>query len=162
MFHMMNGGAHRRGSGARPCSATPAACAHSITRATARRTRRRTRDPNAPQILNHRSRRCQAHVARAKVLCGRHSGVELVLLKLVDDERNPRNPRRRITPLDILLPIARAGPRNGASRPTIWRSRCTAATATRDFPVEQFYRDNRLNRSTKAHGIRALVARPGW
>jgi hypothetical protein len=87
--------------------------------------------------------------------------LNLYCARLVDEQNTARTDTERIEVtllLDILTPIAK-------SWPSQW---CLEANAlaiqvlggygyTRDFPVEQFYRDNRLNAIHEGtHGIQAL------
>ena len=83
----------------------------------------------------------------------------LICASLVDDEQtgSPEDKAQATLLLELLTPIAKAGPANGRWRPTAWPFRCWAAMATRDFPVEQYWRDNRLNMIHEGtHGIQGL------
>ena len=120
------------------------------------------KDPAAPPV------RLVDHPDVRRMLLAQKSYVEgalalvLYCARLVDevsdrhDRRGPRGSGHRCSGCS---PRSRSrGRRSGAWPPTTSRSRCTAATATpATTPVEQFYRDNRLNPIHEGtHGIQAL------
>ena len=116
--------------------------------------------PGPAAGAHHRARRRQAHAAGAEVLLRRRAGAGAVL------RAAGRRAAHRATPqaadearllLEVLTPIAK-------SWPSEW---CLEANSlaiqvhggygyTRDFPVEQYWRDNRLNMIHEGtHGIQA-------
>jgi hypothetical protein len=161
MFHMMNEA--RIGVGlaprcwawpaTRPRSTTPAAPAGPAGRASGQ-------GPRAAAHCHHRTRRRQAHAAGAEVLCEGALALELYCARW-STSSTPATRRRRAEAallLEVLTPIAK-------SWPSEW---CLEANSlaiqvhggygyTRDFPVEQYWRDNRLNMIHEGtHGIQAL------
>jgi alkylation response protein AidB-like acyl-CoA dehydrogenase len=161
MFHMMNEARIGVGLGATMLGYTGYLHALDYTRNRPQGRHPLAKDPSSPQvpIIEH------ADVRR--MLLAQKSYVEgalalnLYCAKLVDDEKTAEaeTARREATLLlDILTPIAK-------SWPSQW---CLEANSlaiqvhggygyTRDFPVEQFYRDNRLNPIHEGtHGIQGL------
>jgi alkylation response protein AidB-like acyl-CoA dehydrogenase len=161
MFHMMNEARIGVGLGATMLGYT--GYLHSLDYARNRPQGRHplAKDPASPQVP------IIAHADVRRMLLAQKAYVEgalalnLYCAKLVDDERTGETDatRREATLLlDILTPIAK-------SWPSQW---CLEANSlaiqvhggygyTRDFPVEQFYRDNRLNPIHEGtHGIQGL------
>ncbi len=161
MFHMMNGARIGVGLGATMLGYT--GYLHSLDYARNRPQGRHplAKDPSAPQIP------LIEHADVRRMLLAQKSYVEgalalnLYCAKLVDDEHTAESESERRDArllLDILTPIAK-------SWPSQW---CLEANSlaiqvhggygyTRDFPVEQFYRDNRLNPIHEGtHGIQGL------
>ncbi len=161
MFHMMNEARIGVGLGATMLGYTGYLHALDYARNRLQGRHPLAKDPSAPQlpIIEH------ADVRR--MLLAQKSYVEgalalnLYCARLVDEEKTgeSESARREATLLlDILTPIAK-------SWPSQW---CLEANSlaiqvhggygyTRDFPVEQFYRDNRLNPIHEGtHGIQAL------
>ena len=161
MFHMMNGARIGVGLGATMLGYT--GYLHSLDYARNRTQGRHplAKDPATPQIP------LIEHADVRRMLLAQKSYVEgalalnLYCARLVDDEKTGAtdDARRKATLLlDILTPIAK-------SWPSQW---CLEANSlaiqvhggygyTRDFPVEQFYRDNRLNPIHEGtHGIQGL------
>jgi alkylation response protein AidB-like acyl-CoA dehydrogenase len=119
------------------------------------------KDPARPQvpIVEHSDVRRMLLAQKATV----EGGLALILYcaRLVDDEKTADDAQERSRAtllLDILTPIAKS-----------WPSQCCLEANhlaiqvhggygyTRDYPVEQFYRDNRLNPIHEGtHGIQAL------
>jgi len=119
------------------------------------------KDPTAPQvrIIEHADVRRMLLAQKAYVEGG--LALTLYCARLVDDEHTAESPGAREAAhllLEILTPVAK-------SWPSQW---CLAANDlaiqvlggygyTRDYPVEQLYRDNRLNPIHEGtHGIQAL------
>ena len=109
---------------------------------------------------DRRARRREAHAARAEELCEGALALELYCARLVDEANTgdaAAAAEARLL-LEMLTPIAK-------SFPSEW---CLEANSlaiqvlggygyTRDFPVEQYWRDNRLNMIHEGtHGIQAL------
>ena len=161
MFHMMNEARIGVGLGATMLGYT--GYLHSLDYARNRPQGRhpRAKDPAAPQlpIIEHADVRRM--LLAQKSYAEGALALNLYCARLVDDQKTAANDatRREATLLlDILTPIAK-------SWPSQW---CLEANSlaiqvhggygyTRDFPVEQFYRDNRLNPIHEGtHGIQGL------
>jgi alkylation response protein AidB-like acyl-CoA dehydrogenase len=161
MFHMMNEARIAVGVGAAALGYT--GYLHALDYARQRRQGRRPnqRDPAQPPvpIIEHVDVRRMLLAQKAYV----EGGLALVLYcaSLVDEQKTATDSaagERAGQLLDLLTPIAK-------SWPSQW---CLAANDlaiqvhagygyTRDFPVEQFWRDNRLNAIHEGtHGIQAL------
>jgi alkylation response protein AidB-like acyl-CoA dehydrogenase len=158
MFHMMNEARVGVGAGAAALGYTGylKSLEYARTRTQGRPTS--AKDPAAPPvpIIEHPdvrrmllAQKCYAEGALALVLyCGR----------LLDEQQTGTDPERARLLLDVLTPIAK-------SWPSQW---CVAANDlaiqvhggygyTREYDVEQLYRDNRLNPIHEGtHGIQAL------
>ena len=161
MFHMMNEARIGVGLGATVIGYT--GYLHSLDYARTRPQGRHALDKNplSPQlnIIEH------ADVRR--MLLAQKSYVEgamalnLYCAKLVDEERTAANEptRKDLTLLlDILTPIAKSWPSQWCLEANSLAIQVLGGYGyTRDFPVEQFYRDNRLNAIHEGtHGIQAL------
>lgn len=161
MFHMMNEARIGVGLGATMLGYTGYLHALDYARNRPQGRHPLAKDPASPQIP------IIEHADVKRMLLAQKSYVEgalalnLYCAKLVDDEKTGESEtaRREATLLlDILTPIAK-------SWPSQW---CLEANSlaiqvhggygyTRDFPVEQFYRDNRLNPIHEGtHGIQGL------
>ena len=120
-----------------------------------------SKDPSTPQVrlIEHADVRRMLLAQKAYVEGG--YGLCLYAAKLVDDQNTGPTPEARADAallLDLLTPIVK-------SWPSQW---CLEANSlaiqihggygyTREYPVEQFYRDNRLNLIHEGtHGIQAL------
>ena len=156
MFHMMNEARIGVGLGSTALGYT--GYLHSLEYARSRPQGRLVKDPSSPQvpIIEH------ADVRR--MLLAQKSYVEGALAlnlycgRLVDEERTGQDPATAHLLLEMLTPIAK-------SWPSQW---CLEANSlaiqvhggygyTREYPVEQLYRDNRLNPIHEGtHGIQAL------
>jgi hypothetical protein len=161
MFHMMNEA--RIGVGLGAVALGYAGYLESLEYARERRQGRplANKDPAAPQvpILGHADVRRMLLAQKSYVEGG--LALNLYCARLVDEERTAQSAQDRESArllLEILTPIAK-------SWPAQW---CLAANDlaiqvlggygyTRDYPVEQLYRDNRLNPIHEGtHGIQAL------
>ncbi len=161
MFHMMNEARIGVGLGATMLGYTGYLHALDYARNRTQGRPLQARNPASPQVP------LIEHADVRRMLLAQKSYVEgalalgLYCARLVDDEKTAANEnvRREATLLlDILTPVAK-------SWPSQW---CLEANSlaiqvhggygyTRDFPVEQFYRDNRLNAIHEGtHGIHAL------
>jgi butyryl-CoA dehydrogenase len=161
MFHMMNEARIGVGLGATMLGYTGYLHALDYARNRPQGRQPLAKDPASPQIP------IIAHADVRRMLLAQKSYVEgalalnLYCAKLVDDEKTAEDESTRAEAtllLDILTPIAK-------SWPSQW---CLEANSlaiqvhggygyTRDFPVEQFYRDNRLNPIHEGtHGIQGL------
>jgi alkylation response protein AidB-like acyl-CoA dehydrogenase len=161
MFHMMNEARIGVGLGATMLGYTGYLHALDYARSRPQGRQPLAKDPASPQIP------IIQHADVRRMLLAQKSYVEgalalnLYCAKLVDDEKTAEDETTRAEAtllLDILTPIAK-------SWPSQW---CLEANSlaiqihggygyTRDFPVEQFYRDNRLNPIHEGtHGIQGL------
>jgi len=158
MFHMMNEARIGVGGGAVAQGYT--GYLHALEYARTRPQGRPigAKDPSAPMvpIIEHADVRRMLLASKAYVEGG--LALELYCAKLVDEEHAGNDPETAHLLLEILTPIAK-------SWPSQW---CLVANDhaiqvhggygyTRDYPVEQFWRDNRLNPIHEGtHGIQAL------
>jgi alkylation response protein AidB-like acyl-CoA dehydrogenase len=161
MFHMMNEARVGVGAGAAALGYTGYLHALDYARSRPQGRPAGAKDPAAPQvpIIEHPdvARMLLAQKAYAEGAVG----LVLYCAQLLDDERTAPDPGGRTAAhllLEVLTPIAK-------SWPSQW---CLAANDlaiqvhggygyTRDYPVEQFYRDNRLNPIHEGtHGIQGL------
>ncbi|WP_369132998.1 acyl-CoA dehydrogenase [Modestobacter sp. I12A-02662] len=161
MFHMMNEARIGVGMGATALGYT--GWLHAVEYARTRTQGRALagKDPAAPPvpIIEHPDVRRMLLAGKSYVEGGLALG--LYCARLVDEERTAETEEERARAhllLEVLTPIAK-------SWPSQW---CLAADDlavqvlggagyTRDFPVEQFYRDNRLNPIHEGtHGVQAL------
>src|SRR5215207_1355099 len=161
MFHMMNEARIGVGMGATGLGYT--GYLHAVDYARTRTQGRALtgKDPSAPPvpIVEHTDVRRMLLAAKSYVEGGLALG--LYCARLVDEERTADTEQERARAhllLETLTPIAK-------SWPSQW---CLAANDlaiqvhggygyTRDYPVEQFYRDNRLNAIHEGtHGVQAI------
>jgi butyryl-CoA dehydrogenase len=158
MFHMMNEA--RIGVGLGATCLGYSGYLHALDYARSRPQGRpvTSKDPAAPMVplVEHPDVRRMLLASKAYVEGA--LALELYCARLVDEERTGADPDRAHLLLDVLTPIAK-------SWPSQW---CLAANDlaiqvhggygyTRDYPVEQLYRDNRLNPIHEGtHGIQAL------
>ncbi|KIQ65592.1 acyl-CoA dehydrogenase [Kitasatospora griseola] len=161
MFHMMNEARTGVGLGAAALGYTGYLHALDYARSRPQGRPLTGRDPSAPQvpIIEHPDVRRQLLAQKAYVEGA--LALSLYCSRLIDDQRTAPEPAERAAAgrlLEVLTPVAK-------SWPAQW---CLAANDlaiqvhggygyTRDHPVEQFYRDNRLNAIHEGtHGIQAL------
>ena len=158
-------GAHRRSAWRGDAGLWPAMKrALRATRVTARRgaaSGPAGKDAATAAGAHHRARRRQAHAAGAEGICRRRRWRWHCIAHGWSTSSTPAPPARG-SEAALLLESADADRQELAKRVVPggeqrWRSRCTAATATRaTFPVEQYWRDNRLNMIHEGtHGIQA-------
>ena len=158
MFHMMNEARVGVGLGATALGYTGYLHALAYARTRTQGRPLAVKDPTTPQVplVEHPDVRRMLLAMKSYVEGGLALG--LYCSALVDEQRTGDDPDRAALLLDVLTPIAKS-----------WTSQwCLAASDlaiqvhggygyTRDYPVEQFYRDNRLNPIHEGtHGIQAL------
>jgi alkylation response protein AidB-like acyl-CoA dehydrogenase len=161
MFHMMNEA--RIGVGHGAAMSGLAGFLYSLEYARERRQGRRPqdKDPSAPQIP------IIEHADVRRMLMAQKAAVEGALALcsfcalLVDQERSSADPAekaRLALLLDLLTPIAKSWPSEHCLEANKWAIQVLGGYGyTRDYPVERFYRDNRLNHIHEgAYGIQAL------
>jgi alkylation response protein AidB-like acyl-CoA dehydrogenase len=161
MFHMMNEARIGVGLGATMLGYTGYLHALDYARNRPQGRHPQAKDPNSPQIPLVEHTDVRRMLLAQKAYAEGALALNLYCAKLVDDEKTAEDDavRRESTLLlDILTPIAK-------SWPSQW---CLEANSlaiqvhggygyTRDYNVEQFYRDNRLNPIHEGtHGIQAL------
>ncbi len=156
MFHMMNEARIGVGLGATTLGYT--GYLHSLDYARSRPQGRVIKDPGTPQvpIIEH------ADVRR--MLLAQKSYVEGALAlnlycgRLVDEERTGTDPARSHLLLEMLTPIAKSWPSQWCLEANSLAIQVLGGYGyTREYPVEQLYRDNRLNPIHEGtHGIQAL------
>jgi alkylation response protein AidB-like acyl-CoA dehydrogenase len=161
MFHMMNEARIGVGVGASALGYT--SYLHALAYAKTRRQGRSpaARDPGQPPvpIIEHPDVRRMLLAQKSYVEGGLALG--LYCARLVDDEQTAPDPeiRRRASQLlDVLTPIAKAWPSQWGLTATDLAIQIHGGYGyTRDYPVEQFYRDNRLNPIHEGtNGIQAI------
>lgn len=154
MFHMMNEA--RVAVGLQATATGYAGYLASVEYAKARTQGRpvNAKDPSLPQVA------IIEHADVKRMLLAQKAYVEgalalgLYCTRLVDEQRSGTEPdgARAHLLLEVLTPIARAGRRSGAWRPTAWPSRCTAATATPRSSTSSRPTETTVSTpSTKAH-----------
>ena len=161
MFHMMNEARIGVGLGATMLGYTGYLHALDYARNRLQGRHPQAKDPAAPQVPIIEHADVRRMLLAQKAYAEGALALNLYCAKLVDDEKTGADEavRRDATLLlDILTPVAK-------SWPSQW---CLEANSlaiqvhggygyTRDFPVEQFYRDNRLNPIHEGtHGIQGL------
>jgi alkylation response protein AidB-like acyl-CoA dehydrogenase len=161
MFHMMNEARIGVGLGATMLGYTGYLHALDYARNRLQGRHPQAKDPAAPQVPIIEHADVRRMLLAQKAYAEGALALNLYCAKLVDDEKTGADAsfRRDATLLlDILTPVAK-------SWPSQW---CLEANSlaiqvhggygyTRDFPVEQFYRDNRLNPIHEGtHGIQGL------
>ena len=163
MFHMMNEARIAVGLGAAMLgyAGYEASLDYARNRPQGRPVGAAARTPTQPPVPHHRARRRQAHAAGAEGYCEGALALELYCARLVDEQHTGdagSGGASAALLLEVLTPIAK-------SWPSEW---CLEANSlaiqvhggygyTRDFPVEQYWRDNRLNMIHEGtHGIQAL------
>lgn len=161
MFHMMNEARIGVGAGAAVLGYTGYLHALDYARNRPQGRHPANKDPAQPQlpIIEHTDVRRM--LLAQKAYAEGALGLVLYSAKLVDDERTAPDPEQRALAtrlLEFLTPITK-------SWPSQW---CVEANSlaiqvhggygyTREYPVEQFYRDNRLNAIHEGtHGIHGL------
>jgi butyryl-CoA dehydrogenase len=161
MFHMMNEARINIGMGATMLGFAGLRASLQYARERRQgRVRGRDRTPDAPQVKLVEHPDVRRMLLAQKSLCEGGLALALFCARLVDDKRTGDEAQRLRAGLilDLLTPVAKS-----------WSSEwCLEANSlaiqvlggygyTRDFPVEQFWRDNRLNMIHEGtHGIQAL------
>jgi hypothetical protein len=161
MFHMMNEA--RIGVGLSATALAYTGYLHSVDYARTRLQGRPITDrrPNAPQvaIIDHPDVRRMLLAQKAYAEGGLALG--LYCSKLVDDEQTAPDADARARAallLEVLTPIAKSWPSQWGLKANELAIQVLGGYGyTRDYPVEQFYRDNRLNQIHEGtHGIQAI------
>ncbi len=161
MFHMMNAARIGLGTGAVMLGLAGyyAALDYAKTRTQGRPLGQAGKDPTQPQIRIIEHADVKRMLLAQKSLCEGALALELFCARLVDEQitGTPEQANQSRLLLEVLTPIAK-------SWPSEW---CLEANSlaiqvhggygyTRDFPVEQYWRDNRLNMIHEGtHGIQA-------
>ncbi|HQR04405.1 MAG: acyl-CoA dehydrogenase [Proteobacteria bacterium] len=161
MFHMMNEARIGVGLGATALAYT--AYLHALEYARSRPQGRRigARNPATPQvnIIEHPDVR---RMLLAQKACAEGAlALNLYCSRLVDDKTTaslPEDRARATLLLEILTPICKSWPSQWAQESISHAIQIHGGYGyTRDYPVEQFYRDNRLNPIHEGtHGIQAI------
>ena len=162
MFHMMNEARIGVGLGAAALGYTGYLHALDYARKRPQGRRRRRQGPGAPQvpIIEHADVRRMLLAQKAYVEGG--LALSLYCARLVDDaERPAADEAARARPrllLDLLTPVAKSWPSQWCLEANDLAIQVHGGYGyTRDYNVEQFYRDNRLNPIHEGtHGIQAL------
>ncbi len=161
MFHMMNEARIGVGMGATVLGYTGYLHALDYARTRTQGRPRGAQDPSAPPvpIVEHADVRRMLLAAKSYVEGGLALG--LYCARLVDEEQTAEDAGDRARAhllLDVLTPIAKAWPSQwGPVADDLAIQVHGGYGYTRDYPVEQFYRDNRLNPIHEGtNGIQAL------
>ncbi len=161
MFHMMNEARIGVGMGATVLGYTGYLHALEYARTRTQGRSAGSKDPSSPQVrlVDHADVRRMLLAAKSYAQGGLALG--LYCARLVDEERTAETAEERERAhllLDTLTPIAKAWPSQwGPVADDLAIQVHGGAGYTRDYPVEQFYRDNRLNPIHEGtNGIQAL------
>ncbi|MBM7806155.1 butyryl-CoA dehydrogenase [Geodermatophilus bullaregiensis] len=161
MFHMMNEARIGVGMGATVLGYTGYLHALEYARTRTQGRSASSKDPSSPQVrlVDHADVRRMLLAAKSYAQGGLALG--LYCARLVDEERTAETADERERAhllLDTLTPIAKAWPSQwGPVADDLAIQVHGGAGYTRDYPVEQFYRDNRLNPIHEGtNGIQAL------
>jgi len=149
MFHMMNEA--RIGVGACAVALGYTGYLHALDYARTRTQGRpaMNKDPESPQVAIHRHPDVRRMLVASKAVV--EGGMALILycsLLLDESITAPLESDRvdHLLLLDLLTPIAKAWPSTWCLRADEWAIQVHGGYGyTREYPVEQFYRDNRLN-----------------
>ena len=119
------------------------------------------KDPSAPQIPIIEHRRRQANAVGAEGLCRGRAGAGAVLRAAVDLQHSAESAEEREQAtllLDILTPVAKSWPSQWCLEANNLAIQVHGGYGyTREYDVEQHYRDNRLNPIHEGtHGIQSL------
>ena len=162
MFHMMNEARISVGLGATMLGAAgyQASLAYAMQRTQGRPVGAGGKDASAPPV------RLMAHADIRRMLLAQKAIVEggmalaLYCARLVDEQRTgtPESSAEASTLLEMLTPIAKSWPSEWALEANSLAIQIHGGYGyTRDFPVEQHWRDNRLNMIHEGtHGIQGL------
>ena len=161
MFHMMNGARIGVGLGATMLGYTGYLHALDYARNRAQGRHPQAKDPLAPQIPIIEHADVRRMLLAQKSYAEGALGLNLYCARLVDDETTAQSEAERQEAtmlLDILTPVAKSWPSQWCLEGNSLAIQVYGGYGyTRDFPVEQFYRDNRLNPIHEGtHGIQAL------
>lgn len=161
MFHMMNEA--RIGVGTLATALGYAGYQQSLAYAKVRTQGRQLgdRDPKSPPIAIIGHADVRRMLLEQKVYVEGALALGLYCSKLVDEERTAATDDERVDAtllLDILTPVAKSWPSQWCLRANELAIQVHGGYGyTRDFDVEQFYRDNRLNAIHEGtHGVQAL------
>jgi alkylation response protein AidB-like acyl-CoA dehydrogenase len=161
MFHMMNEARIGVGMGATVLGYTGYLHALEYARTRTQGRSAASKDPSSPQVrlVDHADVRRMLLAAKSYAQGGLALG--LYCARLVDEEKTAETAEERERAhllLDTLTPIAKAWPSQwGPVADDLAIQVHGGAGYTRDYPVEQFYRDNRLNPIHEGtNGIQAL------
>ena len=156
MFHMMNEARIGVGLGATALGYT--GYLHALDYARTRPQGRTVKDPSTPQvpIIEHADVRRMLLAQKAYVEGA--LALNLYCGRLVDEERTGPDPARAHLLLEMLTPIAKSWPAQWCLEANSLAIQVLGGYGyTREYPVEQLYRDNRLNPIHEGtHGIQAL------
>lgn len=161
MFQMMNEARIAVGAGAAALAYT--GYLHAVDYARTRRQGRPAdaKDPATPQVPIIRHPDVRRMLLTAKAYAEGSLALVLYAARLLDEEETGESDddrRRAALLLDLLTPIVKSWPSQwGLAANDLAIQVHGGYGYTRDYPVEQFYRDNRLNAIHEGtHGIQAL------
>lgn len=149
MFHMMNEA--RIGVGACAVALGYTGYLHALDYARTRAQGRlvSNKDPESPQVTIDRHPDVRRMLVASKAMVEGGMGLILYSSLLLDESVTAEDEQDRaeaLLLLDVLTPIAKAWPSTWCLRANDWAIQVHGGYGyTREYPVEQFYRDNRLN-----------------
>jgi butyryl-CoA dehydrogenase len=119
------------------------------------------KDPAAPQVPLIEHADVRRMLLMQKAWCEGALGLCLHAARLVDEQRTAESAEARREAgllLDVLTPVVKAWPSEWCLEANKWAIQILGGYGyTRDFPVEQLYRDNRLNMIHEGtNGIQAI------
>jgi alkylation response protein AidB-like acyl-CoA dehydrogenase len=162
MFHMMNEARIGVGMGATMLgmAGLEASLAYARQRAQGRPTGARGKDPAQPQVLLIAHADIRRMLLAQKAYAEGALALELFCARLVDEQHTgtPEAAAQARLLLEVLTPIAKSWPSENCLEGCSLAIQILGGYGyTRDFPVEQYWRDQRLNMIHEGtHGIQAL------
>ena len=169
MFHMMNEA--RIGVGLGAAALGYAGYRYSLDYARTRPQGRRpdAKDPTSPMLPIVEHADVKRMILQQKAASEGAIALCLLCARLVDEQKTAETPEARERAgllLDILTPVAKSWPSEHCLEANKWAIQILGGYGyTRDYPVEQLYRDNRLNPIHEGtYGIQAqdLLGRKVW
>jgi alkylation response protein AidB-like acyl-CoA dehydrogenase len=149
MFHMMNEARIGVGAGAVALGYTGYLHALDYARTRAQGRLVSDKDPESPQVTIDRHPDVKRMLVSSKAVVEGGMGLILYSSLLLDESTTASTEDERaeaLLLLDVLTPIAKAWPSTWCLRADDWALQIHGGYGyTREYPVEQFYRDNRLN-----------------
>ena len=160
MFHMMNESRIGVGLGATTLGYTGYLHALDYARNRPQGRPPQAKDPSSPQVPIVEHADVKRMLLAQKAYVEGALGLNLYCARLVDEQKTgeAESSRRASLLLEILTPVAKSWPSQWCLKANSLAIQVHGGYGyTRDYPVEQFYRDNRLNAIHEGtHGIQGL------